>query len=470
LGVTLKILKIPQDFVKGTDETCMKSSSKQPPVGPLREGPTNSTRRMVALTAAIIAAEFVIVDRFLTTVGKLSEFVDLATEACTLTVTAAAALWIKVIRPLRREADAERQISLDREEALLVESRRQEFEASLHRAMEMAGTEEAVYHTTAKAIPLGTPNLDAEVLLADSSDAHLKRAVAVGGDQRHARCGVVAPRDCPAIRRAQTLTFASSEDLEACPHLENRDSGPCAAVCVPISVGGRSIGVLHAATDPSQRPTAADSNVLEAVATEVGGRLGMLRVMEAIHLQAATDPLTGLLNRRSFENRAQDLIRRQVPFALAMGDLDHFKKLNDTHGHDAGDRALRAFSQTLRASLRGEDLVCRYGGEEFVILFPQSSATVAAAALGRVQQELLVSVAGGAVAPFTVSFGVTNFEQDQSLEEVCRVADAALFRAKREGRNRVVIDSFTDVVITDPLSTSATEDSDKQAGETIAVV
>jgi diguanylate cyclase (GGDEF)-like protein len=235
-------------------------------------------------------------------------------------------------------------------------------------------------------------------------------------------------------------------------------------------VGGRSIGVLHAATDPSQRPTAADANVLEAVATEVGGRLGMLRVMEAIHLQAATDPLTGLLNRRSFENRAQDLIRRQVPFALAMGDLDHFKKLNDTHGHDAGDRALRAFSQTLRASLRGEDLVCRYGGEEFVILFPQSSATVAAAALGRVQQELLVSVAGGAVAPFTVSFGVTNFEQDQSLEEVCRVADAALFRAKREGRNRVVIDSFTDVVITDPLSTSATEDSDKQAGETIAVV
>ena len=70
----------------------------------------------------------------------------------------------------------------------------------------------------------------------------------------------------------------------------------------------------------------------------------MLRVMEAVHLQAATDPLTGLLNRRSFENHAQGMIRRNVPFALAMGDLDHFKKLNDTHGHDAGDRALRSFS------------------------------------------------------------------------------------------------------------------------------
>jgi diguanylate cyclase (GGDEF)-like protein len=126
-----------------------------------------------------------------------------------------------------------------------------------------------------------------------------------------------------------------------------------------------------------------------------------------------------------------------------MGDLDHFKKLNDTHGHEAGDRALRAFSQTLRATLRGEDLVCRYGGEEFVILFPHRSSNEAAAALSRVQQELLVSVAGGTVAPFTVSFGVARADQDQTLEDVCRAADAALFRAKREGRNRIVIDSFT---------------------------
>jgi diguanylate cyclase (GGDEF)-like protein len=213
-------------------------------------------------------------------------------------------------------------------------------------------------------------------------------------------------------------------------------------VCVPVSVGGRSIGVLHAASDPSSRPTAADTIALETVATQTGSRIGMLRVMEATHLQAATDPLTGLLNRRSFENRAQDLLHRRVPFSLAMGDLDQFKSLNDTHGHDAGDRALRVFSQTLRASLRGDDLVCRYGGEEFVIVFPDRSTVEAAAALERVQQELLVTVAGGAVAPFTVSFGVASSDDASTLEELCRVADSALFRAKREGRNRVVIDSF----------------------------
>jgi diguanylate cyclase (GGDEF)-like protein len=397
---------------------------------------------MIVRTTVIVAAAFLIVDRLMSDLG-VSLPVDQAIEGCALAVTTATVLWFAVIRPLRREADAERQVNASREAALVLHAEHQEFETTLHRAVDMAATEEEVYRTTAKAITHGVGHLGAELLLADSSDAHLKRAVEVGGDDRHARCGVIGPRDCPAIRRAQTLTFASSEHLDACPHLENRPTGPCAAVCVPVSVGGRSIGVLHAASSPLSPPTAADTSVLETVATQAGSRIGMLRVMEATHLQAATDPLTGLLNRRSFENRAQDLLRRRAPFALAMGDLDHFKALNDTHGHDAGDRALRVFSQTMRASLRGNDVVCRYGGEEFVVLFPDHSTRAAAAALERVQQELLVAVAGGAVAPFTVSFGVASSGDATTLEELCRVADSALFRAKREGRNRVVIDTFT---------------------------
>ena len=160
-----------------------------------------------------------------------------------------------MIRPLRREADSERRTSMDREQALVVQSRHQEFETALNRAVEMAGTIEAVYRVTAKAITIGTSGLDAELLLADSSEAHLKMAVAVGGDRRWARCDVVTPRDCPAIRRAQTLMFSSSETLDACPNLEGRERGPCSAVCVPVSVGGRSIGVLHApATSPPHQP------------------------------------------------------------------------------------------------------------------------------------------------------------------------------------------------------------------------
>jgi len=163
--------------------------------------------------------------------------------------------------------------------------------------------------------------------------------------------------------------------------------------------------------------------------------------MAATHLQAATDPLTGLLNRRSFENQVQELLRTNRPFSLSMGDLDHFKALNDTHGHDAGDRALRLFARTMRTVLRSDDLVCRYGGEEFAIVFPGCSTAEAADALARVQEQLLVTLAGGAVPGFTASFGVAHSTDAPSLEELCRVADTALFRAKREGRNRVVVDA-----------------------------
>lgn len=395
---------------------------------------------MVLLTATIVAGVDVAVPRLLGDYLGLSPSLHQAIETVVLAVATAAVLWAVVIRTLRADADAERLVSRSREEILLRDARRQEFESALHQAVEMAGTEEAVYRATAKAIRSGAPALDAELLLADSSEAHLKRAVEVGGEARRARCEVTSPRDCPAIRHSQTLTFSSSEELGACPQLEDRSCGPCAAVCVPVSVGGRSIGVLHAASDTAVPPTPADAAALEAIATQSGARIGMLRVMEATHLQAATDPLTGLLNRRSFENRAHELVRRGTAFALAMGDLDHFKKLNDTHGHDAGDRALRVFSQTMKASLRSEDLICRYGGEEFVILFPHRSTAEAAAALKRVQEELLLAVASGTIPPFTASFGVAHTNDASDIEELIRVADSALLRAKREGRNRVILE------------------------------
>ena len=400
-----------------------------------------STALLVGLTAVSIVVVDIAIDTLLDRFAS-GVLADELTRRTALGAIAGAVLWLGVIRPLRHEADTERHKAMDRQEALVLQARRQEFEASLNRAVEMAGTTDDVYRVAANAVRVGTAGLDAELLLADSSEAHLKLVVAVGQDDRRARCAVATPRDCPAIRRAQTLHFASSETLDACPHLAGRALGPCAAVCVPVSVGGRSIGVLHTATSLESPPSAADATALEAVATISGSRIGMLRVMEATYLQAATDPLTGLLNRRSFENQARDLIRSATPFAIAMGDLDHFKRLNDTHGHDAGDRALRSFSQTLRGTLREEDLVCRYGGEEFVIVFPRRSATEAAAALTRVQQELLLSSARGSIAPFTVSFGVAHSDQGSELDELCQIADAALFHAKRQGRNRVVVDTI----------------------------
>jgi GGDEF domain-containing protein len=331
--------------------------------------PERSALRLVGAVVGVIVCAYLIVDPLLPDING-NATVDRLVEAATLALCTAFALWFVVLAPLRGDTARERASTQRRERQLQDEAERQEFDGRVHRAMEMAGTEAVAYVAVGRALERGTTRLSSELLLADSSDSHLKRAAHAAPDGVASGCPVTSPRDCPAIRRSQTLVFPSGDEIDACPHLAGRPEGDRSAACVPVSVGGRSIGVLHATANPADPPTELEVSRLEALATQAGARLGMLRVMEATHLQAATDPLTGLLNRRSFENRVQELIRRRKPFTLAMGDLDHFKVLNDTHGHDAGDRALRLFSRTLHDAVRSEDLVCRYGGEEFVIAFP----------------------------------------------------------------------------------------------------
>jgi len=165
----------------------------------------------------------------------------------------------------------------------------------------------------------------------------------------------------------------------------------------------------------------------------------MIRAFETSETQAHTDPLTGLLNRRSLENRVRDLHREGVPYALAYGDLDHFKVLNDTHGHEAGDQALRAFARVLRDAVRPNDIVARYGGEEFVIVLPDCSIDVAVGVLERVRERLALALGAGHVPPFTVTFGVASTDYTTNFENLVAVADRALLDAKAAGRNRVIV-------------------------------
>jgi diguanylate cyclase (GGDEF)-like protein len=396
---------------------------------------------LVGKLLAIIVVTHLVVETVLDELFHgLSRLQELLVATAVLTGLGASMLWVLVVRPLQRMVEAERQATAVREAQLRAEGQRQDFDARLHRALEMAATEDASYAIVQRTFKRALPQHPAELLLADSSDAHLKRAVEEGPDGDGPGCGVESPHACPAIRRGQTLVFASSEELDACPFLQDRPYGPCSATCVPVNVAGRSIGVLHAIAPPEQPPDPVQVARLEALASQGGARIGMLRVMQRTSLQAATDSLTGLLNRRTLETRAYELLQRGEPFALAMGDLDHFKRLNDTHGHEAGDRALRLFARTLRSSVRSEDLVCRFGGEEFVVVFPSRTAAEAGAVLRRTQEELLVATAKGNVPGFTVSYGVADSHQAGTLEELLRVADLHLFQAKREGRNRIVFD------------------------------
>jgi diguanylate cyclase (GGDEF)-like protein len=334
--------------------------------------------------------------------------------------------------------------SMASERQMRTESRRREFETRLANALEMADTETEAMSAAGRAFRRAAEDASVEVLLADNSHAHLERALAMGPGSDVNGCGVESPDRCVAARRGQTQMFSDSENLDACPKLQERPFGRCAAVCVPVSITGRSIGVVHLSAPLGSDGAVAQTDdatidELEVVATQLGARLAMLRVMSETQLQASTDGLTGLPNRRNFENRVRLLRQSGMPFTVVMTDLDHFKGLNDTHGHEAGDRALRVFANVLRTTLRSVDIVCRYGGEEFMIVLPGCDIAEAGLVCERIRESLGRATQSGDTPEFTASFGLAASAEDLTLEQLISCADSALYEAKRTGRDRAVV-------------------------------
>ena len=314
---------------------------------------------------------------------------------------------------------------------------RREYESRLQKALEMTKTEADVYGIVGTALEQSLPKLKVEMLIADSSQAHFRRALT--NDPDFDGCNVISPLDCPAARGGQALVFPSSRALDACPRLKGRASGECSAVCLPLSVAGTTIGVTHAVGADGSPAADGDIETMNFTSARGSERIARIRTLETSESQAHTDPLTGLLNRRSLELQVRDLYNERTPYALAYGDLDQFKVLNDTFGHDAGDQALRAFSGVLRDSVRPNDIVARYGGEEFVIVFPDCGAEAAARVLERVREHLALTLSAGRVPAFTVTFGVASTEHAADFDEIVTIADHALLDAKAAGRNRVRI-------------------------------
>ncbi len=340
----------------------------------------------------------------------------------------------------------------------VTQARRQEFETRLANALEMAEGESEVIEVVERAFASTLPATPAELLLADNSHAHLSRmAVSTAADAH--MCSVDSPNHCPAARRAQVQRFEDSDALDACPKLRDRPQGRLSAMCVPVSIMGRTVGVIHATAEYSA--TFEDEAVgdVATLANLAGARLGLLRMVADTQLQAATDSLTGLLNRRSLENKVRALGEGNVPYTVVMADLDHFKQLNDTHGHETGDRALRLFARTLKSSLRGNDLICRHGGEEFAIVLTRCSVQNAFSMLTSVRAAMAEAITGAGIPTLTVSFGVVEALVTEELATALARADAALFEAKRTGRDRIVIhDSAGQTVSASPDPRSHTAD------------
>jgi diguanylate cyclase (GGDEF)-like protein len=328
-----------------------------------------------------------------------------------------------------------------------IAARQTDLETRLQRGLEMAPNEETAFSVVKQALGLVGGSAAVEVLVADSSHAHFQRTAATAPDERMA-CAVSGPHECPAASSGQSRFFADNTSLDACPYLRMHDEAAW-AICVPISMAGRTTGVIHAEDALAATPPSTMLRELELIARKTGDRIGSLRILARSESQAQLDPLTGLPNRRTLESRAYEIISEGSPFVVAFLDLDHFKELNDTHGHETGDRALRLFGRVLRNSVRPRDIPARYGGEEFVVVLPDGSLLDARAVVERIRTQLDVALAAGAVPAFTISAGLAAAGPDEPLGEVIARADAMLLRAKALGRNRIV--SFGDELDADLL-------------------
>ena len=183
-----------------------------------------------------------------------------------------------------------------------------------------------------------------------------------------------------------------------------------------------------------------------AVGETIKLSLANLRLRKKLHEQATRDPLTGLFNRRYLEDtlprELHRIMRKGAPLCVVMLDLDHFKKFNDMFGHDAGDLALRESSRMLQENLRKSDIACRYGGEEFLLVLPDSALEDAGQRLEQIRlrfQSMELRREGVLLATITFSAGIAGApEHGSTPEELLRAADDALYAAKQAGRNRVV--------------------------------
>jgi diguanylate cyclase (GGDEF)-like protein len=277
-----------------------------------------------------------------------------------------------------------------------------------------------------------------ELLVADSSRSHLERATHHPGAGSPG-CSVESPFSCVAVRRCSATTFQDSSTINSCPQLRNRPCGAVSAVCVPLSFMGHSLGVLHTTAPVDAPPSPKQVAQLSAIAQHAASRVGTLRVFHRTQLQASTDSLTGLSNRRTLEEHVHGLMANGLPYAFVLCDLDHFKKLNDTHGHDAGDKALRVFAEVLRGCMRSEDMPARWGGEEFALVLARANAAQAGEAVERIRTALAAALLAGTAPAFTASYGIADSSMEPQLEQLARLADDALYQAKEGGRDRAVI-------------------------------
>lgn len=242
-----------------------------------------------------------------------------------------------------------------------------------------------------------------------------------------------------AVRYGRPATANDGDEASVEVHADR----PLRQLAVPLVVGAQIRGAIEMDSPEPHLMSDGSLEVLETLATHAAAAIESARLHSATEELAHTDALTGLANRRRLDHdlavECERSARYQRPLALIMFDVDHFKRFNDTHGHQRGDEILQEFGKTVAATVRATDSAYRYGGEEFAVLARETDAEHALILAERLRRRIEEHFgADGAIAPITSSFGVGLVDPNRPTpDEMIASADAALYRAKTEGRNRV---------------------------------
>src|SRR5712692_709540 len=303
------------------------------------------------------------------------------------------------------------------------------------------------YEVIAKRMPLLLPETAGTVFLLDASRTRNEAVVKWGAPSAGVE-DVFSPEDCHAVRRGRLYYVGDSANDPNCRHFSG--SPPGCYVCVPLAAQNDVIGMMHLQHSGAPAPywlrTDEELSFINRAAEYVGLAVANLGLREKLHEKAMHDKLTGLYNRHYVEewfglelHRAQ---RHGRPVAAIMLDIDHFKRFNDSFGHDAGDLVLRELAGVLRRFARQSDVASRYGGEEFLVLLPECPFDAALRKAEQLREEvakLNPEHNNRALGSVTVSIGVAAFpDHAQEAKALLRCADEALYDAKAAGRDRVV--------------------------------
>lgn len=288
------------------------------------------------------------------------------------------------------------------------------------------------------------PGSAGSVYVYSNSRDVLDGACAWNGETYHTH---IKPEACWSLRRGRAYAFGESEINFACEHVEPHDGHPY--FCLPILAHGETVGLMH--LRPSEgtgtEEFLATRKLAQMAAEQISLAIANARMRDQLHDQSVRDPLTGLFNRRHFTESLRKQVdaaaRKKAVFSLVSVDVDHFKKFNDNHGHDAGDMVLRAVGSALEGACDGNELACRLGGEEFMILLPEMATEQAverAETIRTAVEGIAVRYGEKTLPRITISLGVASYPDQGAIpQDLMKSADDALYDAKAKGRNQTSV-------------------------------